>query len=164
MSRVLVCAALAALCGAAAASAALPRAGLLVPDESLAGVRIGDTGAQVRATLGTFYGVCRGCAHTTLYFTYGRFQRHGLGVELTRGRVSALYTLWRPDGWTTSDGLRLGASEGEVNSVAGTLVPVACVGYSALVHDGKSARTAYYVVGGNLWGFGLLARLQSPCR
>jgi hypothetical protein len=75
-----------------------------------------------------------------------------------------VYTLWRPSGWSTPDGLRLGAAEGQVTSLAGPLIPVACTGYSALVRDGSAARTAYYVVDGKLWGFGLLQRRQSPCR
>jgi hypothetical protein len=164
MSRVLACAVLLVLCTAGAAAARLPHAGKLVPGASLGGVRLGDTPAQVRAELGRFYGVCRGCERTTLYFTYRPFERHGLAVELTAGRVSAVYTLWQPSGWSSPGGLRLGAAEGEVTSLAGPLIPVACTGYSALVRDGQAVRTAYYVVGGKLWGFGLLRRQQSPCR
>jgi hypothetical protein len=164
MSRVLACAAVLLLCTAGTAVGALPRGGTLVPGTSLAGVRLGDTAEQVRAALGRFYGVCRGCDRTTLYFTYRPFDRKGLAVELTAGRVSALYTLWQPSGWRASGGLQLGAAEGEVTSAAGPLIPVACTGYSALVRDGRAARTAYYVVDGKLWGFGLLGRLQSPCR
>jgi hypothetical protein len=165
MRRVLACAALVALCtSAAAAAAALPRAGTLVPGTSLGGVRLGDTAAEVRAALGTFYGVCEGCERTTLYFTYRPFEQRGLAVELTRGRVSAVYTLWRPGGWHSSDGLRLGAPEGQATSLAGPLVPVACTGYGALVRDARAARTAYYVVDDKLWGFGLFRPKQSPCR
>jgi hypothetical protein len=99
-----------------------------------------------------------------MYFTYRPFERRGLAVELTAGRVSAVYTLWQPTGWRAPGGLRLGAPEGEIASLAGPLMPVACTGYSALVSDAPGARTAYYVVDGRLWGFGLLGRLQSPCR
>jgi hypothetical protein len=165
MSRVLACAALLLLlCAAGGAGAALPRAGTLVPGTSLGGVRLGDTAGHVRATLGRSYGVCRGCARTTMYFTYRPFERRGLAVELTAGHVSAVYTLWQPSGWSAPGGVRLGAAEGEVTSLAGPLIPVACTGYSALVRDGRAARTAYYVVDGKLWGFGLLGRRQSPCR
>ena len=164
MSRVLACAALLLLCTAGAAGARLPHAGKLVPGVSLGGVRLGDTPAQVRAELGRFYGVCRGCTRTTLYFTYRPFERRGLAVELTSGRVSAVYTLWRPSGWSSADGARLGAAQGQVTLLAGPLIPVACTGYSALVRDGRVARTAYYVVDGKLWGFGLFGRQQSPCR
>jgi hypothetical protein len=164
MSRAVVFVALILASIPVAAHAALPRAGKLVPGASLGGVRLGDTPARVRAVLGGSYGVCRGCATTTWYFTYGRFQQQGLGVELAGGRVSAVYTLWQPDGWSTPDGLALGVDQGEVTASHAPLIPVACVGYTAFVDDNRAARTAYYVVDGKLWGFGLVQRRQSPCR
>ena len=165
MSRTLVFAALLVLCLAqAAAAAALPRAGRLVPARSLGGVRLGESAADVRAALGRRYGVCLGCARQTWYFTYRPFERRGLAVELSGGRVSAVYTLWQPDGWTARRGLRLGAVEAEVTRVAGALIPITCTGYDALVSDARGARTVYYVVDGKLWGFGLLHTRESPCR
>lgn len=164
MRRASACAALLLLCAAGPAAAALPRSGTLLPGRSLGGVRLGEPAAQVRVSLGRSYGVCRGCATTTWYFTYRAFDRHGLAVELAGGRVSAVYTLWRPGGWSAPRGLRLGAAEGEVTRLAGPLIPVACEGYTALVRDGRAARTAYYVVDGTLWGFGLLRAQASPCR
>jgi hypothetical protein len=163
MSRALACAALIALGTAGAAGAALPRPGTLVPGESLAGVRLGDTPAHVRTLLGNRYGVCRGCATQTWYFTYRPFDRKGLAVELAGGRVSAVYTLWRPSGWHTPQGLRLGADQGAVTGRE-PLVPLACIGYTAYVSDTRKARTAYYVLDGKLWGFGLVERRQNPCR
>ena len=163
MSRAVACVALIVACTAGAAGAALPREGTLVPGTSLGGVRLGDTPARVRAVLGTSYGVCRGCAVATWYFTYGPFQQKGLGVELAGGRVSAVYTLWQPDGWSTRDGLPLGADQGEVTA-RGPAIPLACIGYTAFVTDNRTARTAFYVVDGRLWGFGLVQRRQNPCR
>jgi hypothetical protein len=151
-----------AFCSSAAA--ALPPAGTLVPGRSLGGLRLGDSAARVRATLGSSYGVCRGCATTTWYFTYRPFDRHGLAVELAAGRVSGLYTLWRPQGWTAPRGLRLGALEAELATLAGPLVSVVCPGYDARVADGSGARTVYYVRSGRLWGFGLLQEHANPCR
>jgi hypothetical protein len=165
MSRVIACAAAAAaFCFGGEASATLRPAGTLVPGTSLGGVRLGETQAQVRAGLGRSYGICRGCARTTWYFTYQAFERIGLAVEFTARRVSAVYTLWQPPGWRSAEGVQLGAVEAEVTTTAGALVPVACTGYSALVRDTHGARTAYYLVGGRLWGFGLLGARQSPCR
>jgi hypothetical protein len=165
MSRVVACAAAAALCVAVdTAAAALPATGTLVPGRSLAGVRLGEPAAQVRAGLGRSYGVCRGCLRTTWYFTYRAFERIGLAVEFTARRVSAVYTLWQPPGWRSTDGVQLGAAEAEVTSAAGVLVPVACTGYSTLVRDMRGVRTAYYLVDGKVWGFGLLGSRQSPCR
>ena len=135
-----------------------------MPGRSLAGIRLGETASDVREALGSSYGVCRGCARPTLYFTYGRFDRHGLAVELARGRVSALYTLWQPEGWLAPGGLQLGAAEAQVTKLADALIPLACSGYDALVRDAPRARTAYYIVNGALWGFGLLQARANPCR
>jgi hypothetical protein len=161
MSRVLVCAAVALFCSAGPAAAALPSTGVLVPGASLAGLRLGETQAEVLASLGHSYGICRGCARTTWYFTYRAFERRGLAVEFAGRRVSAAYTLWQPTGWTARGGPALGAAEGDVR---GPLIPVACTGYTALVRDDRAARTAYYIVDGRLWGFGLLSPRQAPCR
>lgn len=164
MRRATLSAAVVALVVAAPAAWALPRQGELVPGTSLGGVHLGASGAQVIATLGRFHGVCRGCRRPTWYFTYRPFDRRGLGVELTRGRVSAVYTLWQPPGWHGPRGIRLGAFDAQVTADAGPLVPVACSGYRALVADDPSARTAYYLVDGRLWAFGLFRRGADPCR
>jgi len=140
--------------------AALPPAGTFVPATSLAGVRLGDTAAAVRARLGSDYGLCRGCATTTWYFTYRRFDDKGLAVELAHGRVEAAYTLWQPPGWRAANGLRLGAPEGAVTARVGAVIPVACNGYTTLT----SGTSAYLIVDGKLWGFGLFRKGRSPCR
>jgi hypothetical protein len=147
----------------AAALASLPHAGLLLPGRSLAGVRIGEPAAQVQTALGA-HGVCEGCSTTTWYFTYAKFTQSGLAVELRRGRVSAVYTVWQPPGWRGPDGLRLGAVEAQVTKDAGPLIPIACPGYTALVDDAQGVRTAYYVLDGKLWGFGLMRAQAAPCR
>jgi hypothetical protein len=119
-------------------------------------VRLGDTAADVRAQLGTNYGVCRGCATTTWYFTYKRFQAKGLAVELTRGRVSAVYTLWQPPAADVTNKITIGAPQEKV----GAAISVSCSGYTALVRG----TSVYIVVDGRVWGFGLFRRRESPCR
>ena len=140
--------------------AALPPAGVFVAGRSLAGVHLGDTAARVRSRFGRDYGVCGGCETTTWYFTYRRFDDKGVGVELTRGRVSAVYTLDQPPGWTGPGKLGLSAIEGEVTATVGGVVPIACTGYTALVNG----TSAYFIVDGKLWGFGLFRKGRSPCR
>jgi hypothetical protein len=135
--------------------AALPAAALFVPGRSLAGVRLGEPAAQVRARLGSDYGICRGCATTTWYFTYRRFDDEGLGVELTRGRVSAVYTLWEPPGWHTGR-IALGDPQEKVTPA----LTVVCSGFDALVRG----TSVYYIVDSKVWGFGLVGRNRSPCR
>ena len=164
MSRTLACAAVLALCAAAPAAAELPARGALVPDRSLGGIRLGETPAQVRAALGSSFGVCRGCARTTWYFTYREVRPARARGRAHGGRVSGVYTLWQPAGWHAPRGLQLGAPQGQVITLAGGLFSIACLSYKALVHDSETARTVYYVVDGKLWGFGLLRPGEDPCR
>ena len=120
MRRALACAAVLALAAAASAAARAPAPGRARRRHARsAGVRLGEPAAQVQAALGGSFGVCRGCARPTWYFTYRPFDQQGLGVELTGGRVSAVYTLWQPPGWHGPKGLVLGASEDAVNARLG---------------------------------------------
>lgn len=153
-----------ATAAAAALLAGLPQTGKLIPDRSLAGVRLGETPQQVRKTLGTSYGVCRHCARPTWYYNVKPFDQHGLGVEFTRARVSAVYTIDQPSGWLGPHNLALGELEGQVTSAAGPLVVLKCAGYDAWIADGKTARTVYYLLNGALWGFGLVRPHATPCR
>lgn len=164
MRRSLLATALAVLVLAAPAAAGLPKGGVLVPGLSLGGIHLGESPRAVRATLGTFYGTCRGCQRRTWYFTFRPFDEHGLAVEFTRGRVSGLYTLWQPAGWHSRHRLGFGSSVLAVHTLTRASHTVTCTGYEALVRDTRHARTAYYLVQGRLWGFGLFHRGASPCR
>ena len=156
--------AVAALMLAAPAAADLPKAGVLVPGRSLGGIRLGESPRAVRTALGTLYGACRDCTRRTWYFTYRPFDKHGLAVEFTHGRVSGLYTLWRPAGWHGPHRLGFGSSPLAVHRRTGASRTSTCHGYEALVRDSAHARTAYYLNRGRLWGFGLFPRGASPCR
>jgi hypothetical protein len=153
----------AALVLAAPAVAAPPARGVLVPGESLGGVRLGMTKAQVREAWGSAYGRCRGCFLDTWYFNYRPFAPQGAGVAFQRGRVSRVFTLWQPPGWRTTKGLALGASQGEVTRTYGALAERLCSGYTALVMPRRRAQTVFYVDEGTLWGFGLTRPGSSPC-
>jgi hypothetical protein len=148
----------------ATAAAGLPKTGTLVPGRTLGGIRLGESPGAVRAALGTFYGTCRGCPQRTWYFTYAPFDKHGLAVEFTGRHVSGVYTLWRPAGWHAPHKLGFGSSVLVVHTLTGASRTVTCTGYEALAHDSAHARTAYYLVNGRLWGFGLFRRGASPCR
>jgi hypothetical protein len=164
MRRSLIATALAILLLAAPAAAGLPKAGVLVPGRSLGGIHLGESPHAVRAALGTFYGTCRNCRRRTWYFTYGWLDRHGLAVEFSRRRVSGLYTLWRPAGWHGPHRLGFGTSVLAVHRLTHAPRTIRCGNYDALVRDTADARTAYYLVKGRLWGFGLFHRGASPCR
>lgn len=143
--------------------AAPPENGVLVPGSSLGGVRIGMTKAQVRRAWGSRFGRCQSCLQETRYFTYRPFAPQGAAVAFDEGKTVRVYTLWQPDGWRTSAGLELGATEEEVNRVLGYSGRVACGSYDAIVRTGGRADTAYYLSRGELWGFGLMSRRTSPC-
>jgi hypothetical protein len=164
MRRSLLASAVIALALAIPAAAGLPRSGVLVPGRSLGGIRLGESPGAVRAALGTFYGICRGCPQRTWYFTYAPFDKHGLAVEFTRGKVSGVYTLWRPAGWHAPHKLGFGSPVLAVHKLTGASRTITCRGYDALVRDSARARTAYYLFNGRLWGFGLFRRGTSPCR
>jgi hypothetical protein len=155
----LVAVALGAVTATSVARAAVPRHGVLVPGRSLGGLRLGASPAEVRARFGTVYGVCHGCPTKTWYFTYQPLMPQGVAVAFRGGRVAAVYTLWQPAGWRTSGGLVLGAPERSLPP----LRQVACRDYRALVAHAPGALTAYYVVGGKLWGFGLIRPGISVC-
>ena len=164
MRRSVIATAVIALALAVPAGATLPKAGLLAPGRSLGGVRLGESARAVRAALGTFYGTCRDCPRRTWYFTYKPFDKRGLAVEFTRSRVSGVYTLWRPAGWHGPHRLGFGTSVLAVHRLTGASRTITCTGYSTLVRDSAQARTAYYIVEGRLWGFGLFGNGTSPCR
>jgi hypothetical protein len=149
---------------ATAASAVFPRAGVLVEGQSLGGVRIGWTRARVIAAWGDAYGRCRSCAHETLYFNERSFHPQGAGVELRKGRVVAVFTLWAPAGWHTARGLRVGEPAARATATYGALPTRECGGYRAIELPGKQARTIVAVADDAVWGFALVAAGEPACR
>jgi hypothetical protein len=145
------------------AAALLPHAGTFVPGRSLGGVRLGMTGAQVERLWGRDHGVCRGCPRTTWYFTYKRFAPEGAEVQLVRGRVVIVATLWSPPAWHTTRGLAIGDDTARITSIYGPMASVPCNNYAALVLVERRATSAFYVVDGRLWGFGLVGPTRSAC-
>ena len=96
-----------------AAATALPRAGVVLEGQSLGGVRIGWSRAMVIAAWGDRYARCRSCARETLYFNERPFQPQGAGVELRKGRVIAVFTLWAPRRLAHRRGLRARRAGGQ---------------------------------------------------
>jgi hypothetical protein len=140
-----------------------PAGGQFLPGESLAGVELGMTRAEVRATWGQRHGVCRECREETWYFNERPFHPDGAGVVFGGGRVAHAFTVWQPQGWLTPEGLELGDPAGEVGATYGELTERACSGYSALVLEDGEPASVFYVYEGELWGFGLVTQGRSPC-
>lgn len=152
------------LIAVSAASAAPPRAGVLVPGETLGGLTLGATRAEVIAAWGPRHGTCRGCRKPTWYFNFDRFEPQGAGVTFDRGRVVAVYTLWAPPGWRTSRGLQIGDEAARVAPLHRGLVRFNCGTYYALTLNGRRAVTSIYVHDEKVWGFGLSRPREPVCR
>jgi hypothetical protein len=152
------------LAGLAGSSAAAPPSGgLLVPGQSLGGVRLGAAEADVLKAWGPRHGVCRDCPKLTWYFNSIPFSPQGTGVVFRHGRAYLLFTVWQPAGWHTPKGLRVGASVADVALDYRTLHERRCRGYQALVLPGGGAQTVFYVYHDALWGFGLMRPGAQPC-
>ena len=155
---------LASLVLTASAAASPPKAGLLVPGTSLGGVALGSSAPDVRAAWGSQFGVCRGCRERTWYFNYRRFAPQGVGVSFRRGRTVALFTLWRPAGWHTTRGLKIGDPATLITTLYGPLLRVNCGTYAAETLRRGRTTTAFYTVDEEVWGFGLSLAGQRVCR
>ena len=149
---------------AASVALALPLHGTLVPGRTLGGLRVGSSAAHVRAAWGTRYGICRGCSRRTWYFTYTRYQPQGAGVEFRNGRVVALFTLWSPTGWRTSDGLRIGDPPARIERIYGPLTKLDCGTYDAYELPRGRLVTTFYVFAEKVWGFALSRSDVPVCR
>ena len=149
---------------AVALALALPQHGVLVPGKSLGGVRLGAPVGAVLDRWGDSFGICRGCAHPTWYFTFAAFQPQGAGVTLAGTHVDELFTLWSPPGWHTAQGLAVGDPADRITSLYGPLDRQDCRGYyRLLLHRGRTT-TAFYVVDERVWGFGISRGGRRPCR
>jgi hypothetical protein len=156
-------AAAAAILLAVPAAAEPPTGGTFTPGESLAGMRLGLTPAEVLSTWGNRHGVCTACAAPTWYFNERPFQPQGAGVVFADGRVVHAFTVWQPEGWSTPEGLELGGGAGEIGETYGELAQEDCGDYIALVREDPSSTSAFYVFEDEVWGFGLSEPGRSPC-
>jgi hypothetical protein len=142
----------------------LPPKGVLVPHESLAGVRLGDTPAAVRSTVGTRYTVCSGCPRPTWFYFEGS-RETGLGVTFRRNRVSAVYTLGSPRGWTTVRGIKIGgAVETMRRAYGGRLRVTPCLGYVAHSDRRPGSVTTFFSLETYVTGFSLTLPAEPVCR
>ena len=113
---------------------------------------------------GRRHGVCRDCRLVTWYFNLKPFEPQGAAVVFRRGRVVRVYTVWRPRGWRTNEGLELGATTQALVKAYSGLASRSCDRYTAFTRRGDVRTTSvFYVYRGRLWAFGLMRPWLSPC-
>jgi outer membrane protein assembly factor BamE (lipoprotein component of BamABCDE complex) len=150
----------------------LPQRGVLVPGKSLAGVKLGDTEAQVRKLWGSNFKACGDpCTGKTWFYTYQTAESLGVAVTFKKEKVVALFTLGSPAGWRTTEGLRLGEGIDKVNAIYGSLKWKVCIGYGALsMRATQSAKspvktvTSIYTNGEAVYGFALTLPSEPVCQ
>jgi hypothetical protein len=149
---------------AGATTAGLPARGVLVPGQSLGGVRLGETPAQVRARWGSRYTRCSVCTGTTWLYTYPSGGPRGAAVTFRGGRVAVVFTLGVPRGWRTTRGVVLGDPADKVQAVYGRLAWSRCIGYGALSMRGAAAVSSIYTFGESVYGFALTRPGEPVCQ
>jgi hypothetical protein len=144
---------------------ALPKQGVLVSGTSLAGVRLGDTMATVRALWGGRFTRCGTCKPAMWFFFYPPPDDPvGAGVEFQNGRVVAVFTLGSPPGWHTASGIRVGQILDDQFESTQTSKWLSCTGYSAqLTSASSSSVTSILTQGPAVYGFALTRPSVSPC-
>ena len=141
--------------------ARLPVDGVFVPGKSLAGVQLGDTAAAVRDQWGSRYTVCRTCNPMTWFYFDSPTSDAGVAVAFRHGLVTAVFTLGSPDGWHTSDGVKVGELLQRFNDPRGKTT--ACSGYGAISTRSGSAVTSILTIGQAVYGFALTRPSEPVC-
>jgi len=129
-----------------------PVDGVLIPGESLGGIRLGDSGGKVLARWGRDFTMLPGRPMTWLYMS-PTGDPYGAGVSFSDGKVIAIFTLGQIKGWHRNDGLRTGQLFEKFNDQSGTAT--ACVGYGALSTRKGNVVTSILTNGQSIYGFAL---------
>jgi hypothetical protein len=137
-----------------------PVNGVLVPGESLGGIRLGDTGGKVLALWGRNFTMLPGQPMTWLYMS-PTGDPYGAGVSFRDGKVIAIFTLGQIEGWRRSDGLRTGQLFTKFNDPAGKTT--ACVGYGAMSTRKGNVVTSILTNGQSIYGFALTRPAVPVC-
>jgi hypothetical protein len=145
--------------------AALPVRGVLISGQSLGGVTLGDTPADVEATWGTDYTICHTCTLTTWYYTYPTRPVGAAVIFDKTNHAVAVFTLGTPFGWRTEKGLQLGEEIHTLTAMypAPQMAWKACIGYSALSLRQGTTVTSIYTQAEVVYGFALTMPGRAVC-
>jgi len=150
---------------AAPTRATLPTRGVLVPNKSLGGIRLGDTQQRVLERWGANYELCTICDERTWLYMVDDRNLVGAAVSFRGSRVSSVFTLGAPEGWRTSRGVMLLEDMKKVESTYGVLTWTTCTGYAALSMAPRSGVvTSIFTDGQVIYGFALTRAADPVCR
>ncbi|HEY4348894.1 MAG TPA: hypothetical protein VGM80_15025 [Gaiellaceae bacterium] len=146
-------------------AAVLPHKGVLVSGRSLAGVKLGDSMAKVRALWGAHFTRCPYSPVMWCYLYPPPNDPVGAGVQFAGGKVVAVFTLGSPTGWRTDNGLRVGETlDAEFATGTGDGSRwLSCSGYSAKATRTGTSVTSILTQGASVYGFALTRPSVSPC-
>ena len=132
---------------------------------SLAGVRLGDTMASVKALWGGHFTRCGSCKPAMWFYFYPPPDDPvGAGVEFRNDRVVAVFTLGGPTGWHTETGIKVGQILNSQYNGKTKSTWLSCAGYSAqLTRSSGSSVTSILTQGAAVYGFALTRPSVSPC-
>jgi hypothetical protein len=164
----------------ARAAGTIPRHGVFVVGQTLAGVGLGMTGVQVKQHWGSLYTLCTGSSYCTSkqpvwLFEYAIGEPLGVGAKFgANGKTVAVFTLGAVGvnslasggggGWKTSDGLHITDPFSSIyTSYPAATIDTRCSGYEALSMRRGSVTSSFYISFGVIYGFALTAPGESVC-
>ncbi len=148
------------------ANGRLPSRGVLVVGQSLAGVRLGQSQAKVKAILGSRYTLCvkSPCTDPTWLYFYPTGEPVGAGVRFRNNKVVAVFTLGATPGWKSTDGLTVADPASKVYELYGNPKYSKCIGFEALSMRGNGVVTTFYLTSGVIYGFALTIPGLTVCQ
>ena len=163
-------------------AAVFPTKGVVVPGQSIGGVSLGMTEAQVARIWGHGYLACGTCGPwTTWLFEYRGGEPLGAAVKFSqptptasmskaavaaaaaKAKVVAVFTLGSPLGWGVR-GVMMFDPVSNVYNLYGNTGNQNCIGYSALTVRIGGSTTSFYTASGVIYGYALTAASQPPCQ
>jgi hypothetical protein len=142
-----------------------PTRALFIAGTSLAGVKLGDTQAAVKARLGPRYEIFDQSKDVIWLYEYQGGEPLGMGIRFDKKlKVVAMFTLGTPIGWKTDKGLKLFDPISNVYQYYNTTKETRCIGYDALSMGGKGSTSAFYSAAGVVYGFALVVPGQNVCQ
>jgi len=171
---------------AGARSTTFPSRGVVVPGQSIGGITLGMTEAQVEQRWGHGFALCVKCgANLVWLYEYPGAEPLGAAIKFNvappaapakgastttavtklnpAAKVIAVFTLGSPKNWGTK-GAMMFDPVANVYNLFGNTGDAQCIGYDALTVRIGASTMSFYTASGVIYGYALTAPSQSPCQ